>query len=82
MVTINLSDDDDLVAEAQAYAHARNTTINQLIRDYLRRLTRQIPPDLAAEEFAELARHHSGHSEEGFVFQRREAHLRGKDAAP
>ena len=87
MVNITLSAEDDLVAKARAYAHTRNTTVNQLIRDYLGRLTGQIDPQQAAEEFAELAQKRAGRSDEGFRFNRRDAHarrvgLRGKkDAA-
>jgi hypothetical protein len=81
MVNITLSAEDDLVAKARAYAQTRNTTLNQLIRDYLGRLTGQIDPQQAAEEFASLATSRSGRSDEGFVFDRRDAHIRGKDAS-
>ena len=91
MVNITLSAEDDLVAKARAYAQTRNTTVNQLIRDYLGRLTGQMDPQQAAQEFAELARSRGGCSDEGFVFDRREAHVRpanesrgnvsGKDAS-
>ena len=86
MVNITLSAEDDLVAKARAYAQTRNTTVNQLFRDYLGRLTGQIDPQQAAEEFAELARNRGGCSDEGFAFDRRAAHVRradtrGKDAA-
>ena len=81
MVNITLSAEEDLVAKARAYAQTRNTTVNQLIRDYLGRLTGQIDPQQAAEEFAELARDRGGRSDEGFVFDRRDAHVRGKDAS-
>ena len=86
MVNITLSAEEDLVAKARAYAQTRNTTLNQLIRDYLGRLTGQIDPQQAAEEFADLARNQGGCSDEGFVFDRRDAHLRradvrGKDAS-
>ena len=80
MVNITLSAEDDLVAKARAYAQSRNTTVNQLIRDYLGRLTGQIAPRQAAEEFAELARNHGGRSDEGFVFDRLDAHVRRADA--
>jgi len=79
MINITLSAEDDLVAKARAYAQARNTTVNQLIRDYLGRLTGQIDPQQAAEEFAELARNRGGRSDERFVFNRRDAHLRRAD---
>ena len=35
MVNITLSAEEGLVARARAYAQTRNTTVNQLIRDYL-----------------------------------------------
>jgi hypothetical protein len=76
MVNVTLTADEGLVAKARAYAQARNTTLNQLVRDYLQRLTGRIDPERAAEEFAELARSRPGHSEEGFVFDRRAAHDR------
>ena len=81
MVNITLSAEDDLVARARAYAQTRNTTLNQLIRDYLGRLTGQIDPQQAAEEFAELAHNRGGRSDEGFEFDRHDVHVRGKDAS-
>jgi hypothetical protein len=80
MVNITLSAEEDLIAKAREYAHARNTTVNQLVRDYLGRLTGRTDPQRAAEEFAELARDRGGSSDEGFVFDRRDAHARRKDA--
>lgn len=80
MVNITLSAEEDLVAKARSYAQARNTTLNQLIRDYLKRLTGEIDPQQAAEEFAELALQRGGRSDDRFVFDRRDAHLRGKGA--
>ena len=76
MVNITLSADEDLIAKARAYAQARNTTLNQLVRDYLRRVTGQIDPQRAADEFAELARSRPGHSDPGFVFDRDAVHVR------
>jgi hypothetical protein len=76
MANVTLSADADLLARARAYAQARQTTLNQLIRDYLTRLTGQIDPQRAADEFAELARSRPGRSEESFVFDRRAAHVR------
>ena len=53
MVNVTLTANEDLVAKARAYAQARNTTLNQLVRDYLQRLTGQLDPQQAAEEFAD-----------------------------
>jgi hypothetical protein len=76
MVNITLTADKDVVAKARVYAQARNTTLNQLVRDYLQRLTGKLDPQEAAEEFAELARSHAGRSDEGFVLNRRGLHAR------
>jgi hypothetical protein len=80
VVNITLSAEEDLVSKARAYAQTRNTTVNQLIRDYLGRLTGQLDPQQAAEEFAEIARNRGGCSDEGFVFDRRDAHTRRAEA--
>jgi hypothetical protein len=80
MANVTLSADEDLLAKARAYAQARNTTLNQLVRDYLHRLTGQIDPEQAATEFAELARSRPGRSDEGFRFDRRAAHARPRGA--
>jgi len=77
MVNLTLTADENLVARARAYAHAHDTTLNQLIRDYLGRLTGQLDPEQAAAEFAELARTRPGRSEEGWAFNRKAAHARG-----
>lgn len=82
MVNITLSAENDLVAKARAYAQTRNTTVNQLIRDYLGRLTGQMDPQKAADEFAELAINRGGRSDEGYVFDRRDTHVQKKNASP
>lgn len=76
MVNVTLSADEELLARAQAYAQARNTTLNELLRDYLRRLTEQMGPEQAADEFATIARNRSGRSPDDFVFNRHAAHGR------
>lgn len=79
MVNVTLTTDPELLAKAQAYAQARNTTLDQLVCDYLERLTEQIEPSQAAEEFAALARNHAGRSDPGFQFDRCAAHQRSED---
>lgn len=82
MINLTLTADEDQVAKARAYAHAHGTTLNQLIRDFLRRLTGQLDRQKAAEEFAELARHQAGRSDEGFVFRRDAVHERNREVLP
>ncbi len=74
MGKVTLAADGDLRAKAWAYASARNTTLNELVRDYLDRLTGGTDPQQAADEFAEVARSRGGRSREGFVFSRAAAH--------
>jgi hypothetical protein len=77
MANITLTADEKLLAQARAYAQERKTTLNQLFRDYLTRLTGEIDPERAAEEFAALARTRPGRSDEGFAFDRKAIHTRG-----
>lgn len=78
MANVTLTANEELLAKARAYAQVRKTTLNQLIRDYLTRLTGEIDPHQAAEEFAELAHARPGRSDEGFAFDRRALHARGE----
>ena len=75
-MNITLSADEELIAKARAYAHAHRTTLNQLLRDYMARLTGLLGPAAAADEFVRVARTHAGRSEEGFVFDRQATHDR------
>ncbi len=76
-MNITLSADEALIAKARAYARANNTTLNQLIRDYLERIAGGLTGPEAAKEFERLAREHSGCSEPGSRFDREEIHRRG-----
>ena len=76
-MNITLSADAELIAQARAYARARGTTLNKLLRDYMARLTGQLDPAAAADEFVRVARTHAGRSPGGFVFDREAIHDRG-----
>ena len=76
-MNITLSADEKLVAKAREYAQAHNTTLNQLIRDYLERITGHLDPEQAAEGFIKLARMCPGCSDPGYVFDREALHRRG-----
>jgi len=76
MVNVTLTAEENLVAKARAYAQSQKTTLNQLVRNYLTRLTGQLDLQQAAEEFAELARSRPGRSDDDFVFDRRALHAR------
>jgi len=75
-MNLTFSADEDLIAKARAYAQARNVTLNQLIREFMERITGRIEGPRAADEFAALASGRPGRSEEGFQFRRSEVHQR------
>jgi hypothetical protein len=77
MKNITLSADENLIANARAYAQAHGTTLNDLIRDYLVQVTAPLDREKVADEYARLAREQSGCSEEGWKFNREEIHKRG-----
>jgi len=77
MKNITLSADENLIASARAYAQAHGTTLNDLVREYLKVLANPRDPKEVAAEFARLAREEAGCSEEGWKFNREEIHRRG-----
>jgi hypothetical protein len=78
MTNITLSADENLIASAREYAQAHGTTLNEMIRDYLRALANPRDPNEVADEFLREALEQSGCSEEGWRFNREEIHNRGK----
>ena len=71
MKNITLSADEKLIASARAYAQAHGTTLNDLIRDYLKIVTGQRDPKEVAKEFVRLAREASGVLGGGLAVQSR-----------
>ncbi len=76
-MNVTLSADEALIAKARAYAQARNTTLNQLVRDYLERITGGLDGPEAAKEFAKLVQEHPGSPDPDFRFDRQAIHRRG-----
>ena len=76
-MNVTLSADEKLVARAREYARRQDLTLNQLLRNYMQRLTGGPDPQEVAREFEALAREHSGRSDPGFHFDREAAHARG-----
>lgn len=69
-MNITLSADKELIEKCRRYAKEHNTTINQLVRDFLKKTVGSQEPAESAEEFAELAKNMPGKSPEGFRFSR------------
>lgn len=75
-VNITLSADEEVVRKARRYASSHNTTLNQLVRDFMGRLSGDDTPKDAASEFERIAREHASRSPEGYRFDRDELHQR------
>ena len=71
---ITLSADAELVRRARAYALARQTTLNQMVRDYLVRIVGEKSPAEAAKQFVATALAHPGRSPSGWRFDRKKIH--------
>jgi len=69
-MNITLSADTKLIKKGREYARAHNTSLNQLIRDYLLRLTGECEAEKAADEFVRIASKLPGKSASGFKFSR------------
>ena len=75
-VNITLSADAELVRRARDYAREHGTTLNQMIRDHMDRVTGGGSAVDAATQFSEVALHHPGRSPEGYRIDRDEIHAR------
>lgn len=75
-VNITLSADEKLIEKSRDYARSHNTSLNQLVRDYLLSLTGGNDAEKAADEFVRLASTMPGRSEEGFKLSRDKIHDR------
>ena len=75
-MNITLSAEKKLVERTRQFATDHGTSLNQIIRDYMRRVARLSELERDAEEFERLALSHGGHSPADFVFNREEAHRR------
>ena len=69
-MNITLSADSELIKKSREYAAAHNTSLNQLVRDYLLRLAGGHEAEKAADEFARLANSMPGRSNAEFKFSR------------
>ena len=75
-MNITLSADKELVKRAREYAAQHGTSLNQIIREYMKQFSSVSSVEKNAEEFARLAREQGGVGPTGFVFDREEAHTR------
>ena len=73
-MNITLSAEEELVKKARKYANERNTTLNQIIRDYLAKLVAEASSDEVARDFEAVAASMPGRSPEGWKFNRNTIH--------
>ncbi len=71
---LTVSLDEQLVARARKQANARGKSLDQVVRDYLRRLADGDDPEQAIAEFRRLSGRGHAH---GGRFNRDEIHRRG-----
>jgi len=69
-MNITLSADEKLIRSAREYARKHNTTINNMVREYLFQVVHNSDYTQLAEEFAENAIRFSGKSDQDFKFNR------------
>jgi len=69
-MNITLSADAEMIKKVREYAREHNTSLNQLVRDYLTRVTGGSDAEKAANEFLQLAKTMPGCSDNGFKFSR------------
>jgi antitoxin component of RelBE/YafQ-DinJ toxin-antitoxin module len=74
-VNVTLSIDDEVLQEARRRADAMGTSLNQLVRDYLKQLAGNSDRNADAMDFERLSRLSPGNSH-GWKFNREELHER------
>ena len=77
-MNITLSADQKLIEQARRFAKKHNTSLNNLIREYLQSIGSKKKKASRAEEFSTLAKQFAGNSPEGFKFSRDAIHDRSK----
>jgi hypothetical protein len=74
-MNLTLSVDDEIVHLARKRAEALGTSVNQLVRDYLKQVAGKSDDEALAEEFVKLSLEAKGNSN-GWKFNRDEIHER------
>jgi hypothetical protein len=76
-MNITLSADKRLIEKSRDYAKKHNTTLNNLIREYLKRIVNEREMEQISLEFENLAKSHAGESPADYHFNRDEIYSRG-----
>jgi hypothetical protein len=76
-MNITLSADKSLITKARRYAQKHNTTLNNLVREYLKKIADHSDIDKASDEFEKNALSYAGKSDKNYKFKREEIYDRG-----
>ncbi len=76
-MNITLSADKNLIERARKYAKKHNTSLNNLVRDYLQKIVGSSDINSIADEFENNAINYSGMSDPDYKFNREEIYNRG-----
>lgn len=76
-MNITLSVDEQLLQKSREYAKQHQTSLNQLVRNYLTSLCGEQDAAASAEEFQRLATSMAGQSAKDFRFDRNSLYDRG-----
>ncbi len=76
-MNITLSADKRLIEKSRDFAKKHNTTLNNLIREYLKRIVNEREIEQISLEFENLAKSQAGESPAGYHFNRNEIYSRG-----
>ncbi len=76
-MNITLSADEKLIDNSRMYAKKHNTSLNNLVREYLKKITNESTLEDAAIEFGDLARDSGGESTSDYKFNRDAIYERG-----
>ncbi|HAK45216.1 MAG TPA: hypothetical protein DCO79_04775 [Spirochaeta sp.] len=69
-MNLTLSIDKNLLEKSRDAAKKKNTSVNNLVREYLKKLVNESEPQYAAEEFAQIARDSAGFSPDDWKLNR------------
>ncbi len=75
-MNITLSADEKLIKRSRQFAAEHGTTLNDMIRNYMKKIAHLSDIERDAEEFAQLAKRQAGQSPDDFVFDREKIHKR------
>ncbi len=75
-MNITLSADQKIIAKSRKYAEEHGTSLNNLIRGFLKNISGENDHSANAHEFADLAKNMAGCSPKGYTFDRESIHER------